>query len=88
MKQKKTFICRICRKRVSGIYEESYQPVFCNQCNRIRQKKTRGRNGEEMKHLRQLPPVKVFSKQEIAQVAHLMTPPKAVKKEYLRADLY
>jgi hypothetical protein len=43
---------------------------------------------KEMEALRDVPPVKIFTRKEIAEVAHLMTPPKVEKKQYLRADLY
>ena len=52
-------------------------------CMACREHKSRGRNFEQIQALGQvnIPPIKVFTKEEIAEVAHLYSPPNSGGKK-------
>jgi uncharacterized membrane protein YvbJ len=68
-------ICKYCGK------ESNRERPICFECGRVRDKQKRGRTMEEMEEIGRvnLPPVRVLSREEIAKIAHTITPP--VKKQ-------
>ena len=50
--------------------------VRCPKCSKINQRGIRGRNGEDIDRMRDLPPVKIFTRKEIAAIADTITIPK------------
>lgn len=79
----------VCTKFLTkdGRYTKS---VFCTACRRGKNKTDRGRTWEEIQELsvKNLPPVKILTKDEIAEIEHTITHPDNKKKTvpYLRAD--
>ena len=88
-KIKKEVICRDCKETFTAwVGKETTVVARCKGCRSKRNRAARGRTFSEQERLRKAPPVKIFTKEEIEAVAHLMTPPRRTKKQYLRVELY